>query len=106
VWKFGPEGSEAVRPLGGHGHGVLSVAITADGQFAATASADKTVKIWKVGDGANAATLTDAKDWVYAVRFSPDGKRLAAGTWDGHVYLWNVETRKSEGALSTLLPWR
>lgn len=103
VWNFGLEGSNLARPLGGHGHSVWGIALTTDGKLAATASGDKTVKLWNVADGANAATFTDAKDWVYAVRFSPDGKRLAAGTFDGSVYVWNVETRKLEGSFSTLL---
>jgi hypothetical protein len=102
VWNFGAEGSGVARTLGGHGQGVWSVALTGDGQFAATASADKTVKLWNVGNGANTATLTDPKDWVYAVRFNPDGKRLAAGTWNGLVYLWNAETRALEGTLATV----
>lgn len=102
VWNFGAEGSAVARTLGGHGQGVWSVALTTDGQIAATASADKTVKLWNVGTGANTATLTDPKDWVYAVRFSPDGKRLAAGSWNGFVYLWNAEARVLEGAFSTV----
>lgn len=102
VWNFGAEGSGVARVLGGHGQSVWSVALTADGQFAATASGDNTVKLWKVGDGANTATLTDPKDYVYSVRFSPDSKRLAAGTWNGMVYLWNAETRALEGTLATV----
>ena len=101
VWNFGAESSSPARTLGGHSQGVLSVALSSDGQFAVTASADKTVKLWNVGNGANTSTLSEPKDWVYAVRFSPEGKRVAAGTWDGAVILWNVETKKVEGAFST-----
>jgi len=70
----------------------------------ATASADKSVKLWTVSDGNNQRTLTDARDWIYVVRFSPDGKRLVAGTWDGAVLLWNVADGKLEGRISTLHP--
>jgi WD40 repeat protein len=106
VWNVAADNASSSRTLGGHEKPVLCVAVSQDGQFAVTGSADNTVKLWKIGDGSNLATFTDAKDWVYAVRFSPDGKRLAAGTWNGQVYLWNIETRKLEGAFSTLRPER
>src|SRR5215831_14028647 len=31
---------------------------------------------------------------VFSVAFSPDGKTLAAGSWDGTVRLWEVATGK------------
>src|SRR5439155_14207558 len=31
---------------------------------------------------------------VLALAFSPDGKTLAAGSWDGDIWLWDVATRK------------
>ena len=45
---------------------------------------------------------TDAslENVINAFAFSPDGKRLASGTWGGEVHLWNSETRE---ALTTFL---
>ena len=31
-----------------------------------------------------------------SIAFSPDGKKLAAGSWDGNIYLWNQEQHYSE----------
>ena len=62
------------------------------------------MKVWTVPDGDTTRTLKDATDWVYAVRFSSDGKRLAAGTWDGTIFLWTVADGKLEGKLTTLHP--
>lgn len=101
IWNFGPESASVTKTLGGHTLGVLAAAIAPSGKLAATASADKTVKVWDESGG-NMKTLTDAKDWVYAVRFSTDNKHLAAGTWDGSILLWNLPDGKLEAHLSTL----
>ena len=52
----------------------------------------------------NFKTLKEAKDWVYAVCFSPDGKTVVGGTWDGSILIWNVESGKLEATLSTRNP--
>lgn len=100
LWNIGPESGGHVRNFGGHGGTVFSVAVSGDGQLLATASGDKTVRVWNLGNGGTTATFSDPKDWCYAVRFSPDRKRLAAGTWDGQVFLWSLETNKLEGSFA------
>lgn len=100
LWNFGEGGSGVAFGIG-HGGAALASAFASDNQRFATASADKSVKLYRV-DGNNYKTLNDAKDWVYAVRFSPNDKILAGGTWDGSILLWNMETFKLEGSLSTL----
>ena len=35
-------------------------------------------------------TLTEHKDWVYSVSFSPDGQTLASGSFDRTVLLWKL----------------
>ncbi len=101
LWNFGEGGSGVAFGIG-HGGAVLACAFASDNQRFATASADKSVKLYKV-DGSNYKTLTDAKDWVYSVRFSPNDKLIAGGTWDGSILLWNTETFKLETILSTLV---
>jgi WD40 repeat protein len=56
----------------------------------ATASADKTVKVWNPETGANVKTLSGLTDHVFAVAISPDGKQVAAGSYDGEIRVWTV----------------
>jgi len=38
--------------------------------------------------------LTGHTDWVYAVALSPDGKRVASGSWNGEVRVWQTADGK------------
>jgi WD40 repeat protein len=35
-------------------------------------------------------TLRHAKEWVEEIRYSPDGEKLAVGSHDNFIYLYNV----------------
>ena len=37
-------------------------------------------------------TIRGHDDWVIFVTFSPDGKRIASGSWDKTICLWDTET--------------
>lgn len=55
----------------------------------ATASDDKTVKLWK-RHGSLLRTLDGHSDVVWGISFSPDGKTLASASKDETVILWNL----------------
>ncbi|KAM0274353.1 hypothetical protein ACHAQH_007919 [Verticillium albo-atrum] len=78
--------------LEGHGHSVTSVAFAADGQRLASASGDKTVKIWDAATGACLQTLEGHGDWVTSVAFAADGQRLASASDDETVKIWDAAT--------------
>ena len=71
---------------------IWSVDVSPDNQAIASASADKTVKIWDRQTGAILQNLTDHQDQVYAVVFSPDGQLLVTASLDKTIKIWQVET--------------
>ena len=83
----------AVHTLRGHTEGVLSVAFSRDGRLA-TASADKTVKLWDAGP-ATARTLTQFDGGIRRVAFSPDGGRLATSDRSQTVQVWDTTTGRT-----------
>nr|MDZ8042959.1 AAA-like domain-containing protein [Nostoc sp. DedQUE02] len=80
--------------LEGHSDLVRSVVFSPDGKTLASASLDKTIKLWNRDTGKEITTLSGYNDLVMSVVFSPDGKTLASASWDKTIKLWNRDTGK------------
>jgi len=59
--------------------------------FLATASFDKTIKVWNVATGTCHFTLERHKCPVYTLAFHPSGEYLASGSFDRCLNIWSME---------------
>jgi WD40 repeat protein len=84
------EGQELV--LAGHQGPVWDAGTSPDGALIATASSDRTARIWDARTGALVHTLAGFEADVWRVRFAPDGARLLTAGRDGSIVMWSVAT--------------
>ena len=64
-----------------------------------TASFDKSVRLWNSLTGKEELKLTDHKRLVLCVAFSPDGTKVASGSWDNTTLIHNISTKDIEKTL-------
>jgi serine/threonine protein kinase len=120
---------QCVQTLKGHSSMVQAIAISPDGQFIASGSNDKTIKLWQVGTGKLVRQLgrwvSGHSNMVHSVAFSPislnssyqgqsgksagstdlNSRILASASWDNTIRLWDVNTGKEIRTLTGHSNW-
>jgi WD40 repeat protein len=101
VWQHGiwlrpragsltPPGGALIRTLEGHTSGVNAVAVV-DGRRAVSASDDRTLRVWDMGNGQILQTLEGHTAGVRAVAVV-DGRRAVSASDDGTLRVWDLES--------------
>jgi WD40 repeat protein len=80
-------GTDEYNRFSGHTAAVMAVDVSPDSSLIASASIDKTIKLWR-RDGREIATLKGHTAAVRAIDFSPDGQTLASASEDGTIKMW------------------
>jgi WD40 repeat protein len=92
--------SACLQTLEGHSSFVMVAAFSHDSRKLASASWDKTIKVWDVSSGACLQTLQGHSGGVRSVAFSHDSRKLASASRDNTVKVWDVS---SEVCLQTFV---
>lgn len=84
----------------GHTDAINDAVFSRDGRFIASASSDKTARIWDANTGKALLVIEGHTDAVNAIDFSPDGKTIVTVSNDGTARIWDSSTGKQVNSLT------
>ena len=94
VWIYDVQTCKPLELITGHTGPVNSIVFSPDGGTFATASDDKTARLWDTITGEHKSSFVGHKDVINAVAFSPDGERLTTASDDKTIGLWDLHTEQ------------
>ncbi len=102
LWDL--ETFKEIRKLTGFGREVWTLKYSPDGKYLAAGAGSTqdgkmpTVRVWEAATGKEVASFNLAP-YVRCLAFTRDGKTLAAGSGDGNIRLWDVDSWKEKLSL-------
>ena len=86
VWN--PNDGNKIADIGGFGGEVFKVLVRKDMVY--SCSADKTARQHKTADRGQVRVFSGHTDWIYSLAYNEATQRLATGSFDGEVRVWNL----------------
>jgi dipeptidyl aminopeptidase/acylaminoacyl peptidase len=94
MWRIDHSEARLEHSTFAHDAPIVRLAVSADGTVLASSAEDRTVRLWTIESLAPREAIPSQADWVQALAFSRDAKRLALGRYDGSLALWDLTSRK------------
>ncbi|EFN86339.1 Notchless protein-like protein 1 [Harpegnathos saltator] len=95
LWKPEKE-KKSVARMTGHQQLINDVKFSPNGRVIASASFDKSIKLWESTTGKFIASLRGHVQAVYSIAWSADSRLLVSGSKDSTLKVWSMKTKKLE----------
>jgi WD40 repeat protein len=82
-----------------HSDAVYGLAFSPDGEYLASAAADRTAKVFRVADGELVRTFEGHTDHVTGISWRANGKQLATSSADHKIKVWNFELGEQQRSI-------
>lgn len=88
VWQIAD--AKEIRKIGGFGDEITQLLLLPDNRVV-TACADRQARLHNANDAKGLHTYSGATDWLHSVAVHAATGKVAAGTFNGEVRIWNLE---------------
>jgi len=111
MWNLSKEDMNSygspMKRLSGHSHFVSDVVVSSCGNFAVSASWDKTLRLWDLDRGVTTTRFVGHKHDVLSVAFSADNRQIISSSRDKTLKLWNTlgETKWTQDSKDCHQEW-
>lgn len=97
----------ALAAIPAHDKDINAVCISPNDQLVASASQDKTIKLWRMPDLTPVTVLRGHRRGIWSIAFSPVDQAIASASGDKTIKLWNIKNgsclRTFEGHVASVL---